>query len=252
MRLDAVQKRYTRRGPWVLAGVDLELTPGIAVQVAGGNGSGKSTLLRLLAGVQAPTRGAVLGRPAVVGYVPERFPPALRFSPVEYLRLLARARGIADADRRVSALLEGFDLAPHAARRLGELSKGTVQKVAVAQALLASPDLLVLDESWSGLDAAAQAVLAEEVHGRAAAGGIVVFTDHARRAHQVRADLHLELKEGLLADSVEPVRPAMTRVELRDSTGQLRSLDVPAAKVDATLREALATGWSVLRVEPAS
>lgn len=250
MRLEAVRKRYRRGGPWVLDGIDVDLTPGTVVQITGGNGSGKSTLLRLIAGVQGPTSGAVRDRPAVVGYVPERFPPALRFTPVEYLTALARVRGLADSDRQASELIDRFDLASHARRRLGELSKGTVQKVAVVQALLADPALLVLDESWTGLDSVTQGVLADEVQRQASHGAVVVFTDHARRAHRTRVDLHLHLEGGKVVKAAVPPPPSATRVELRDDAGQVKSLSLDPAEVDEALRQALSTGWSVLRVEP--
>ncbi|GAB2868800.1 hypothetical protein GCM10027074_40530 [Streptomyces deserti] len=63
LRLEGVGRRYGLRGPWILRGVDLVVTPGTLVRVAGTNGSGKSTLLRLLAGIDAPTEGRVTGRP---------------------------------------------------------------------------------------------------------------------------------------------------------------------------------------------
>lgn len=69
MRLEAVRKRY-RRGPEVLAGVDLDLVAGAPVVVLGGNGTGKSTLLRIAAGCSAPSSGRVVGRPRRVGYLP--------------------------------------------------------------------------------------------------------------------------------------------------------------------------------------
>ena len=76
IRAERLRKRY-RRGPAVLAGVDVALEPGAPIVLAGANGSGKSTLLRLVAGASAPTGGRVVGRPRVVGYLPDRFPAML-------------------------------------------------------------------------------------------------------------------------------------------------------------------------------
>lgn len=180
MRLDAVGRRYGVRGPWVLRGVSLELPPGALVRVEGRNGGGKSTLLRLVAGIDTPTEGSITGRPRRTAYVPERFPAALPLTAQAYLGHLGRVHGLtrAEAARRAAQWLERFGAAGHARTPLAELSKGTSQKVAVAQALLAGPGLLVLDEAWTGLDVPARAELDRAVAERTAAGGTVLFVDH--------------------------------------------------------------------------
>ena len=92
LSLRDVRKRYTRRGPWVLDGANLELAPATVTLVEGGNGSGKSTLLRVAGGLTAPTEGTVQ-RPRTVAFVPERQPAAIRFTGKEYLAHLGRIRG---------------------------------------------------------------------------------------------------------------------------------------------------------------
>lgn len=180
MRLEGVGLRYGWRGRWVLRDVSLELPPGRLIRAQGGNGCGKSTLLQVIAGATRPVRGQVLGRPARTAYVPERFPPALPFTALEYLRLMGRVHGLssAQAQRRAVRLLARFGAEGHTDRPLARLSKGTCQKVAVVQALLADPGLLVLDEAWTGLDAASRAALDEAVEERVARGTTVVFVDH--------------------------------------------------------------------------
>ncbi|WP_329460058.1 ABC transporter ATP-binding protein [Streptomyces sp. NBC_01497] len=179
MGLSAVGRRYGPRGRWVLRGVELALDAGTVVRVQGVNGSGKSTLLRLLAGIDAPSTGRVTGRPRTA-YVPERFAVALPFTAAGYLTHLGRVHGLPGpvATARAAEWLERFGAASQARTPLAELSKGTSQKVAVAQALAAGPELLVLDEAWTGLDTAARAELDRAVAERAAAGGAVVFVDH--------------------------------------------------------------------------
>ncbi|WP_034088553.1 ATP-binding cassette domain-containing protein [Streptacidiphilus albus] len=180
MRLDSVSQRYGLRGPWILRDVSLTVPEGSLVRVQGGNGSGKSTLLRLVAAVCEPTRGRVRERPARRAYVPERFPAALPFTAHGYLCHLGRIHGLRGSEpaRRADAALERFGAAAFAHRQLRELSKGTCQKVAVAQALLGEPELLVLDEAWTGLDAGARAALDDAVGERLDAGCTVVFVDH--------------------------------------------------------------------------
>ncbi|MFE9022931.1 ATP-binding cassette domain-containing protein [Streptomyces sp. NPDC007808] len=179
LHLDDVGRRYGLRGPWVLRGIHLTVRPGTLIRVEGPNGTGKSTLLRLLARLDAPTEGRVTGRPRTA-YVPERFPTALPFTALGYLTHLGTVHGLSRpaAIRAAGECLDRFGAAAHARTPMAQLSKGSSQKVAVAQALLADPELLVLDEAWTGLDAAARTELERAVAERTAAGTAVVFVDH--------------------------------------------------------------------------
>ncbi|MFI2615201.1 ATP-binding cassette domain-containing protein [Streptomyces sp. NPDC018584] len=182
VRLAGVGRRYGVRGPWVLRGVDLGIGAGTLVRVEGANGSGKSTLLRILAGIDTPSEGRVSGRPRTA-FVPERFPAAMPFTALGYLTHMARVHGLARgaAERSAEQWLERFGAGGFLRTPLSHLSKGSSQKVAVAQALVAAPDLLVLDEAWTGLDTAARAELDRAVAERTAEGGSVVFVDHDPR-----------------------------------------------------------------------
>ena len=179
MRLDAVGKRYGIRRPWVVRGFSAVLPAGRLVRATGPNGSGKSTLLRVVAGTTRPSAGQVTGRPHC-GYVPERFPGGLPFSGREYLLHLARVHGLPGEQgrRRVQEWLDRLGAASYADQPVRSMSKGMCQKMAIAQALLPSPGLLVLDEAWTGLDSAARGALDAAVTERVAAGGTVLFVDH--------------------------------------------------------------------------
>jgi ABC-type Mn2+/Zn2+ transport system ATPase subunit len=188
MRLDAVGKRYGLRQPWVVRDVTQEVAAGRLIRLEGPNGSGKSTLLRVLAGASTPSAGRVIGRPHT-GYMPERFPGGLAFSGHEYLMHMSRIHGLTGpaAAAAVAEWLERLGATEYAGSPLRTLSKGMCQKVAIAQALLARPALLVLDEAWTGLDQAARGALDVAVRERLAEGGTVLFVDHdpARLAGQV-------------------------------------------------------------------
>jgi ABC-2 type transport system ATP-binding protein len=182
VRLEAVGKRYGRRHPWIVRDVSLDVSAGRLIRLEGRNGSGKSTLLRVLAGACLPSAGRVTGRPRT-GYVPERFPPGLPFSGQEFLTHLGRIHGMGRATLagHVDECLERLGAAEYARVPMRRLSKGMCQKVAVAQALLPGPGLLVLDEAWTGLDEAARGVLDDAVAQRLADGAAVVFVDHDQR-----------------------------------------------------------------------
>ena len=208
MRLVGVGKRYGR-GPLVVAGVDLEVRGGEVVVVHGGNGAGKSTLLRLVAGCLAPSRGRVEGRPATVGYVPDRFPARLRLPAGAYLQHMRRVRGRQAHDP--VALLHRLGFRGGLGTPMSRLSKGNAQKVGLAQALCSGAPLLVLDEPWSGLDADARPVLTAAVEQLVAAGAAVVVSDHTRTAEALTGHRSVLLDRGGLTDAhAEPRAVAVT------------------------------------------
>ncbi|MBV2152337.1 ATP-binding cassette domain-containing protein [Kitasatospora sp. SUK 42] len=270
MELTAVGKRYGRGGRWILRDVHLNVGPGELVRVAGANGSGKSTLLRLVAGIERPSTGRVV-RPGAAAYVPERFPPALPFDAVSYLVRVGRVHGLSAvvARRRAGEWLDRFGIADRAGTPLSRLSKGTCQKVAVAQALMAEARVLLLDEAWTGLDPQARAVLDEAAAERAAAGGAVLFVDHdpARlagltgAAYRVGADGALRPEEEAAPVAGGPVMEVEVDVpdgaplperlpgapEVTALDGTAVRLAVPAGYSDALLR-ALLLGRPGVRV----
>lgn len=157
IELDNVSKffgkhRAIRDATWCIA-------RGECVAVTGRNGAGKSTLLHLIAGLAIPTHGKrkVIADSIRIGYVPERF-PSLRFSPEEYLFHVTKIQGLSneEARRSVDGVLSFFQMHEHANRRMNQFSKGMLQKINLMQAMLGSPDMLLLDEPLSGLDESSQ------------------------------------------------------------------------------------------------
>ena len=179
MRLEAVGKRYGLRQPWIVRDVSQEIAAGQLIRLEGSNGSGKSTLLRVMAGVSMPSAGRVTGRPRA-GYVPERFPAALAFSACEYLTHMGRIHGmpVVAVPEAVAEWLERLGASEYAGSPMRTLSKGMCQKVAIAQAFMSGPELVVLDEAWTGLDQAARGALDAAVTERLSAGGTVLYVDH--------------------------------------------------------------------------
>ncbi|MFI2206319.1 ATP-binding cassette domain-containing protein [Streptomyces sp. NPDC020192] len=275
LRLIAVGRRYGIRGPWVLRGVDLTITPGTLIRIEGANGTGKSTLLRLLARLDAPTEGRVVGRPRTA-YVPERFPSALPFTPLGYLTHLGAISGLSrtTAQRAAGTWLERFGAGAYADTPMARLSKGSSQKVAVAQALLGAPELLVLDEAWTGLDAAARAELERAVAERTAAGGAVVFVDHDPRRLAGAPDATYTVRDAGLerrtADGSSPAGPlaliavrgpaggglppdaARTVASVEETGPGSYRLTVPASHSDVLLRALLTAHppWHIVSVTP--
>jgi ABC-2 type transport system ATP-binding protein len=202
MRLSAVGYRYGWRAPWVLERVDLDLQAGDLVRIGGYNGSGKSTLMRIIAGVHLPLRGTVADRPARTAYVPGQLPP-LPFKAHDYLRHCGRVQGLSgeEADQRILGWLERFEALGYRKHRIGDLSRGTAQKVAIVQAMIGEPDLLILDEAWTSLDASGQETLDEVARATAKRGGRVVYVDHNPQRLSDDAKGAYMLRDGILAQA---------------------------------------------------
>jgi ABC-2 type transport system ATP-binding protein len=165
VRVEGLRRSYGRVA--ALDGLDLELRPGIT-GLLGPNGAGKTTLIRILATLLAPSAGTVAvdgwraerapDRVEIrrrLGYLPQDlglYPRFTAFEFVDYLAVLKELDDPADRHRRVRAALEAVELADVAGRRLRTLSGGMRRRVGIAQAIVADPDLLLLDEPTTGLD----------------------------------------------------------------------------------------------------
>ncbi|WUJ70605.1 ABC transporter ATP-binding protein [Kribbella soli] len=262
VRLRKVSKRYGRRE--ILADVDLQVNAGELLALVGANGSGKSTVLKLMVGLSRPSAGSVQRNATVVSYVPDVFASHDRLSASAYLRHMGRIRGLSTrtAQARAHELLDRLALSGGADTPMRKLSKGNAQKVALAQALLRQPELLVLDEPWAGLDATAHTTLRALLTETAAQGAAVAFTEHSAQVVRSTATRVCEIEHGRLtaithqtslteismvpgADIDWSRHPDV--VEVRPHEAGI-TLMVPTGLHDATLLTALQHGWSVTTV----
>ncbi len=187
LELANLSKTYGRRGGGVRAvtGVSLTVHAGEVYGFLGPNGAGKSTTIRMLLGLIAPSAGTV----RLFGEDPRRDPSALRrvgslvdggaFYPFlsgrRNLEVLARTHGLRDSADRIEALLDQVGLARDAKRKVKGYSTGMRQRLGVAAALLADPDLVILDEPVNGLDAAGIQEMRGLIRGLADDHGKTVF-----------------------------------------------------------------------------
>lgn len=149
-------------GTTALNDLTLNIEPGMSFGLLGENGAGKSTLVRLIMGFILPTSGEmrVLGERKVnrahprIGYLHERSYVEMRFTAKKYLTYMAQLSGLWNhlANARVSEALELVDLSAAADEKLATYSKGMLQRLCIAQALLTHPEFLILDEPTGGLD----------------------------------------------------------------------------------------------------
>jgi ABC-2 type transport system ATP-binding protein len=199
IRLRGLSKRFGRRQ--ALAGIDLEIERREIVGVVGPDGAGKTTLLRALAGlldVEAEEahvlghdlRGDVTALKAEIGYVPQAFSLHPTLTVAESLRFTARLHGLAEADFRPAAdeLLARTGLAPFTGRATGALSGGMKQKLAIVNALLARPALLLLDEPTAGVDVELRKGMWDVVRALQASGVTIILTTHYIQEAEEMAD----------------------------------------------------------------
>ena len=184
--INNVHKRYGSLQ--VLRGIDLTIARGEAFGLLGPNGAGKSTLIHTVLGLLVPDRGTVkvFGDTDIeqcsprIGYLPERPRYHTQFTAREYLTTLARLSDLGGSKlhQRVEAALELVGIYDVADRRIGTYSKGMLQRLGVAQAVLHEPDLLIVDEPASGLDPGGQRDMAELLRQVHAAGHTVFLSTH--------------------------------------------------------------------------
>jgi len=174
---------FRRQKVVILKGVDLEVRPGDVFGLLGPNGAGKTTTVKVALGLMRPTSGIVeLGVPgaAHVGYLPENPYFYDYLSGREFLSFCARLFGLDASLRRerVEVLLRDVGLEKAADMHLRKYSKGMLQRVGIAQALINDPELVLLDEPMTGLDPVGRVEvkrIIEDLHER---GKTVLFNSH--------------------------------------------------------------------------
>jgi ABC-2 type transport system ATP-binding protein len=202
LRAAGIVKSY-RRGLWprrrelaVLRGVDVELCAGEIVGLVGENGSGKSTLMKILVGALDADAGSVWV-PGLIGYCPQE--PLLyeRLTCDEHLELFGVAYGMDPATTRTAAeaLYDDLGFARWRDKQVVELSGGTRAKLNLALALLADPDVLLLDEPYAGFDWDTYLRFWELAAERRAAGRSVLVVSHFVTDEE-RFDRLVEMRDG--------------------------------------------------------
>jgi len=229
LELRALRKHFGRPA---VDGLDLSVRRGELYALLGPNGAGKTTTLRMVTGLLAPDSGSVevlgidLARDAAaakrrMAYLPDD--PMLygKLKPPEYLEFVAGLWGLRpeEAEPRGRYLLDWLDLSKHAHEVTEGFSRGMKQKLALAGALIHEPQLLILDEPLTGLDAAAARQVKDLLLSHVAGGGTVILTTHIlevaeklaqrigiiRQGRLIAEGTLAELRERTLGGSLEDV-----------------------------------------------
>jgi ABC-2 type transport system ATP-binding protein len=210
-----------------VADLSLSVRRGEVFGFLGPNGAGKTTSLKMLLGLIAPSGGSasVLGAPlgdratrARIGFLPEHFRFQEWMSGREMLRFHGRLYGLRgiELEARIEELLERVDLLDAASRPLSTYSKGMLQRVGLAQALLPRPELVFLDEPTSGLDPLGRRLVRELIASLRSQGTTVFLNSHLLGEVEATCDRVAFVKQGRVVHERSLLdRPAGIEVELR-------------------------------------
>jgi len=223
----------------VLQGLSLRVAAGEVYGLLGPNGAGKTTLIHLMMGFLQPNQGRLrlLGnanleqvRPRI-GYIPERQRYHTRYTAREYLRFLGQFSGLTGVAlrERVERELAAVGLLSAADRSLGAYSKGMLQRLGVAQALLSDPDLLLIDEPTSGLDLAGQREVIDLLASVRDLGHTIFLCTHYLQEVELLCDRVGVLVGGRIA----------AEARLRDLRDVATSVRIRVGSLDAELRARL-------------
>jgi ABC-2 type transport system ATP-binding protein len=234
LELRNVSKRYS--GIPAVENVSFSARPGEVTGYLGPNGSGKSTTMKMITGLIATSMGSIFfdGKPIHadimayrqrMGYVPEEPYLYTHLSGAEYLVMVAQLRDLPArmATERIDGLLRSFALYDDRHAPISAYSKGMRQKVLLAAALLHNPDLVLLDEPFSGLDVGSGLILRSLIEELAARGKVVLFSSHELETVERISSHIVILHRGKIVadDSIERLRTLMSLPTLEGIFSQL-------------------------------
>lgn len=230
--IDSVSKTFGRTR--AVRDLSLTIPAGIVCGLLGPNGAGKSTTIRMIMSIIYPDSGriTVLGGSALeakdrIGYLPEERGVYRKMKVGDFLAYIARLKGLPERGMRtrIKGWLERLELPGVYRRKCAELSKGMQQKVQFIAALIHEPDLLILDEPFSGLDPVNAEVMRSIILEQRTLGRTVVFSTHVMHSAEQLCDRLLLINHGrTLLDA--------TMAEIRDRFGPRTILAEPLRPVD--------------------
>jgi len=243
----AIRTRGLRKvfsGRVAVRNLTLEVPRGEVFGFLGPNGAGKSTSVKMLLGLVLPTSGEaqILGYAvgdvktrSRVGFLPEHFRFYDWLTPTELLKLHGRLYGMSRAKlrERVPVLLDLVGLTPHRDKRLRDFSKGMLQRIGLAQALLNEPDLIFLDEPTSGLDPVGRRLVRDIIKAQRDRGATVLLNSHLLGEVEITCDRVAFIQDGEVVE---------TR-QLNDDIEERTTLSLRATNLTAEIVRGLSR-WS--------
>ncbi len=252
--LNNVTKIYN--GRIIINEVSHDFHKGDSIAFTGHNGCGKSTLLKILAGLVRINKGKVEhSRKIRFSYVPEKM-PALDITAYSYLKSVASMEGVEESE--FISLAEDFFVEDMLYTKMRNLSKGSIQKIGVIQALMAPKDIILLDEPLNGQDADSQAVFISKIKEMKNNGITVFMSCHERKLIEELSDKQFTIIKGKLTE-VSIDKMVMYKIFVKDShlkpwpdmtrNGYKYMLVVRENEIKNTVQKLFAEGWELVGVE---
>jgi ABC-2 type transport system ATP-binding protein len=210
VRTDNLRKVFGEKV--AVRGLTLSVRHGEIFGFLGPNGAGKSTSIKMLLGLAKPTSGEawVLGARAGdveirrrIGFLPENFRFYEWLTPAELLHLHGRLSGVSrdTLKKRIPEWIDLVGLTPHADKRVGNFSKGMMQRIGLAQALIHEPDLIILDEPTSGLDPLGRRMVRDIIRAQRERGATVFLNSHLLSEIEITCDQVVFIRQGEVVTS---------------------------------------------------
>jgi ABC-2 type transport system ATP-binding protein len=230
--------------------VSFSIGAGEILGYLGPNGAGKSTTVKMLTGLIEPSEGQIFykggniyndlaGFQRLIGYVPEEAHLYPHLSGREYLQLVGRLRGMPRRilESKMDELLRLFSLWEDRFINLSSYSKGMRQKILLSAALMHDPEILILDEPFSGLDVTSALMLRRLLSGLARRGKIILYSSHVLEVVEKVCSQVLILRQGEVVayDSITQLRELMQQPSLEGVFSQLMQIDDAAETVERIL-----------------
>ncbi|MCB9233672.1 MAG: ATP-binding cassette domain-containing protein [Bacteroidia bacterium] len=222
LQLRNLTKRYSTAKPAV-DGVSLSIPTGSIYGLLGPNGAGKTSLIRMITCITGPDSGEILikGKSLTpedvvrIGYMPEERGLYKKMKVFEQLVYLLRLKGLArkEAENKVKSWLDRLNIQDWAGKEIRELSKGMQQKVQFIATVAHEPELLILDEPFSGLDPINTQLIEDEIRALSAKGTTIIFSTHRMEQVEELCDKIALINQGkvLLEDSLQQARESFVK-----------------------------------------
>jgi ABC-2 type transport system ATP-binding protein len=223
----------------VLKGINLEVYPGQVIGYIGPNGAGKSTTVKILCGLLSNFEGEVfvkgisvkenpLAVKRIIGYVPELADLYEVLTPFEFLSFMADLYEMPrkQAEERFTKMLGAFGLSNNLHQRMETFSKGMKQKVLIVSGLLHNPEIIILDEPLSGLDANSVIIVKELLTQLAASGKTIFYSSHMMDVVEKISDRIVLINQGVIAadGTIEELRLQKGNVSLEKIFASITSV----------------------------
>ena len=254
LTFENVTKIYN--GRVVIDNISHEFGKGESIAFTGHNGCGKSTLLKIIAGLVRINKGRIIQSGKLrFSYVPEKM-PGLDIPALSYLKSVADMEGVDHSE--VISLAEDFFLDDMLYTKMCNMSKGSIQKIGVIQALMAPKDVLLLDEPLNGQDADSQNVFVSKVRELKKNGVTVFMSCHEKKLIREMSDKQYDIVKGKLSE-VSIDRNVIFKIYVRNTKltpwqemirhGHKLMLEVLEKDLKNTVQKLFAEGWELVGID---